>query len=133
MAVHARVHGGAETVMEPADVVFFEFCLHEMDDPDAVLRHARSLAPDTLVIVHAPGSRWARYVAETEKAERSWVAVERAGVRRDQLCSGWQRFADVRDLIEKVRPQGELAVSRARARAGKTAIEIPMTYRIALL
>ena len=122
-----------ETLAEPADVVLFEFCLHEMTDPDAMLRHARGLAPDTVVIDHAPESRWAWYVAETEKAERSWAAVERAGIRRDESCRGWQRFADVRELLAKVEPQGEPAIGRALAHAGMVAIEIPMSYRIALL
>ena len=92
-----------EAVADRADIVFFEFCLHEMDEPDAVLRHARELAPATLVIDHAPESKWAWYVAETEKADRSWAACERAGIRREQVhpgCSGsttatpcWRRCA----------------------------------------
>jgi len=44
-----------ESLTDKADVVFFEFCLHEMNDPEAVLRHARTLAPEALVIDHAPG------------------------------------------------------------------------------
>ena len=67
------------------------------------------------------------------RAARSWVAVERAGIRRDERCAGWQRFANVDELLAKVQSQGEPAVSRARAHTGMTAIEIPMTYRIALL
>jgi hypothetical protein len=122
-----------EAVVEPADVVFFEFCLHEMDGPDAVLRHARTLAPEIVIIDHAPDSRWAWYTAETEKAARSWAAAERAGIRRDRRCSGLQRFADVNELLAKVQQQGEPAVSRALAHAGPAPIEIEMTYRIALL
>ncbi len=122
-----------ETVVDPADVVFFEFCLHEMDDPDAALRHARRIAPETVVIDHAPDSRWAWYTAETDKAARSWAAVERAGIRREKWCSGLQRFADGHELLEKVRSQGEPAVSRALDHAGNDSIVIEMTYRIALL
>ena len=122
-----------EAVDDQADVVLFEFCLHEMDDPDAVLRHARELAADTVVIDHAPESKWAWYVAETEKAARSWAACERAGIRREQRCLGMQEFGNGDALLEKVRPQGEPAVSRALAHAGSASIEIEMTYRIALL
>jgi SAM-dependent methyltransferase len=122
-----------EAVADHADVVLFEFCLHEMDEPDAVLRHARRLAPETVVIDHAPASRWAWYTAETEKAARSWAAAERAGIRREQLCSAPQRFANGDELLEKVRSQGEPAVGRALNHAGPAAIEIEMTYRIALL
>ncbi len=122
-----------EAVAERADVVFFEFCLHEMDDPDGVLRHARALAPEILVIDHAPDSRWAWYTAETEKAARSWAAAERAGIRRRQACRGVQRFPGGRELLVKVQSQGEPAVSRASSHAGDAAIEIEMTYWIALL
>lgn len=122
-----------EAVGDRADVVFFEFCLHEMVEPDAVLRHARELASDTVVIDHAPESKWAWYVAETEKAAQSWAACERAGIRREQKHFGLQRFDDGDALLEKVRSQGEPAVSRALAQAGPAPIEIEMTYRIALL
>jgi predicted RNA methylase len=122
-----------EALTQQADVVFFEFCLHEIDNPDCALGHARRLATDVVVIDHAPESQWAWHVAETEKAERSWAAVERAGIRRDRRYLGWQRFRDVDELLEKVRPQGEVATSRALAHAGMTPIEISMTYRIALL
>jgi SAM-dependent methyltransferase len=122
-----------EAVADRGDVVLFEFCLHEMADPDALLEHARSLAPETLVIDHAPGSRWAWYTAETEKIERSWAAVERAGIKRQEHHCGQQRFADGEALLQKVQSLGEPAVSRARTIAGRRPIEIEMTYRIALV
>jgi SAM-dependent methyltransferase len=122
-----------ESVTDKADVVFFEFCLHEMDDPEAALQHARTLAPDTLVIDHAPESRWAWHTAETEKATRSWAAVERAGVIADKVFVGRQLFADVETLVARLGSLGEPAVSRARALANTTGIDIEMTYRVALL
>jgi len=54
-------------------------------DPDAVLRHARTLAPETLVVDHVPESQWAWHTAEEEKAARSLAAVELAGVSADLL------------------------------------------------
>jgi SAM-dependent methyltransferase len=122
-----------ESLTDPADVVFFEFCLHEMDDPEAALRHARTLAPETLVIDHAPESRWAWHTAETEKAARSWAAVERAGVSADRMFVGRQLFADVDALVTRVASLGEPATSRARALGGATGIDIEMVYRVALL
>jgi SAM-dependent methyltransferase len=122
-----------ESLSDPADVVFFEFCLHEMDDPEAALRHARTLAPETLVIDHAPESRWAWHTAETEKAARSWAAVERAGVSADQVFVGRQVFADVDALVTRVASLGEPAMSRARALGRATGIDIEMIYRVALL
>jgi predicted RNA methylase len=47
-------------VSERADVVLFEFCLHEIPDHGGALAHATTLAPDIVVIDHAPGSPWAR-------------------------------------------------------------------------
>jgi hypothetical protein len=122
-----------ESVADRGDVVFFEFCLHEMADPEAALRHARQLAPETLVLDHAPGSRWAWYTAEAEKVARSWAAVEGAGIRREQHFVGYQRFADGEVLLHRVESLGEPAVSRALAHAGPGSVEIEMPYRIALL
>jgi hypothetical protein len=122
-----------ESLSDQADVVLFEFCLHEMDDPDAVLRHARTLAPETLVIDHAPESQWAWHTAETEKAARSWAAVERAGVSADRAFVGRQLFPDVDALVARLASLGEPAVSRARALGNATGIDIEMIYRVALL
>jgi len=122
-----------ESVADRGDVVFFEFCLHEMNDPDAVLRHARPLAPETLVIDHAPDSRWAWYTAETDRTARRWAAVERARIRRERRFAGLQRFPDGEALLQKVQSLGEPAVSRARAHVGPAPIEIAVTYRVALV
>ncbi len=122
-----------ERITDRADVVLFEFCLHEIADRDPALRHARTLAPETVVIDHAPGSPWLHYTAEAEKVTASWAEVERAGVRRAEDFAGWQRFADIDALLQKVQPLGEPAVSRASGYPGTVPIEIQMTYRIALL
>jgi len=45
-----------EEVAVHGDVVYFEFCLHEMADPEKALMHAKSLAPDIVVYDHSPGS-----------------------------------------------------------------------------
>jgi SAM-dependent methyltransferase len=42
------------TVQPCGDVVLFEFCLHEMADPERALRHAGDLAADVLVIDPTP-------------------------------------------------------------------------------
>jgi 2-polyprenyl-3-methyl-5-hydroxy-6-metoxy-1,4-benzoquinol methylase len=122
-----------ESTSEQADVVFFEFCLHEMDDPEAALRHARTLAPETLVIDHAPESQWAWHTAETAKAQRSWKAVERVGIRRDRRFVGRQLFGNVDALVTRLASLGEPAVSRARAIGETTRIDIEMIYRVAVI
>jgi len=44
-----------EDVAGSFDVVYFEFCLHEMHDPEKALIHAKKLAPDIVVFDHSPG------------------------------------------------------------------------------
>lgn len=62
-----------ENVRSFGDVVYFEFCLHELDHPEKALSHARTLAPDIVVFDHLPGSEWvfqARFVGGTW---RTWA------------------------------------------------------------
>ncbi len=116
-----------------ADVVYFEFCLHEMDDPERALRHARSLAPDIVVYDHSPGSEWVYYGAEEDKVRRSFDTMQRFGVRRRQTFHAEQRFADHAELLVKVGPQGSVAVVRTQRFAGASEITIPMNYELDLL
>lgn len=120
-------------VSERGDVVLFEFSLHEMPDPDRALAHARSLAPDVVVLDHAPGSDWAWHVVEEEKVRRSAEAMRRFGVRSERFFLGEQRFADHAELLAKVAVQGPLAVERAERFRGETGIVIPFGYEAVLL
>jgi hypothetical protein len=115
------------------DVVLFEFSLHEMDDPSIALRQSRSMAPDTVVFDHLPGSDWAYYVAEEEKVQRSWNAVASMPVRSRIQHDAVQRFASYEELREKVRPQGRVSLDRVQRFSGAAEIIIPMKYGIALL
>lgn len=81
-----------EEVALRGDVVYFEFCLHEMDDPQKALTHARTLAPDIVVFDHLPGSDWVFHAAEEDKVRRSAEAMERFGVRRRETFCTEQRF-----------------------------------------
>lgn len=116
-----------------ADVVLFEFCLHETAEPDRVLRHAHRLAPEICIIDHAPGSPWAWHVLESEKAARSWAAAERAGIAREQTLATPQRFASHAELVAKVAVMGPEAIARADAFAGRTDFSIEMRFRLALV
>lgn len=136
MGLHNRfavVHGELGPDLDAADVVLLEFCLHEIADPETALKRAQSLAPDVVVIDHDPESRWAWYTAETEKARRSWSAVEQRPIRADQRFHALQRFSDAGELVKRVGTLGEPAISRAKALTGESPIEIEMKYRIALL
>lgn len=121
------------SISAEADVVFFEFCLHEMHDPGEALRHARSLAPDILVIDHHPDSIWAWHVLETEKADRAWNETRKFEVIRDKSFDTVQYFPDYQELRAKVEVMGNLAVSRISQYTGKRGITIEMKYRMALL
>ena len=69
------------------DVVYFEFCFHEMEDPQAALRHACDLAPEVLVFDHLPGSAWTYYTNEEDKVRRS-TGVNSGGLPSGNDCSG---------------------------------------------
>jgi S-adenosylmethionine:diacylglycerol 3-amino-3-carboxypropyl transferase len=127
------VHSDFSEVTSLGDVVYFEFCLHEMIDPDKALAHAKSLAPDIVVFDHTPGSEWAYLAAEEDKVARSTQAMERFGVRARQLFNTEQRFTDYAELLAKVYPQGPLAVERAAQFVNVTGIAIPMGYGLTLL
>ncbi len=122
-----------EEVEFRGDTVYFEFCLHEMDDPKKVLARAKSLAPDVVVYDHSPGSKWAYYVVEEDKISRSSIAMERFGIRRRQTFRAEQRFANHAELLAKVSTQGPTAIERAQSFASHTEIVIPMSYELNLL
>ncbi len=121
------------SVEEHGDVVLFEFALHEIPDHGAALAHAAEIAPETVVIDHAPGSPWAHVVDETEKVAASWDAIEARGVWRVQNHDTVQRFGSYQELFEKVKGQGAEAIRRIERWRGCTEITIPMAYRTALL
>lgn len=120
-------------VKERAEVVLFEFALHEIPDPGTALAHAASLAPDVVVIDHAPGSPWAHVVDETEKVAAAWEAIAARAVRRTESYDTSQRFATYRELFDKVKGQGAEAIRRIERWRGCADITIPMSYRTALL
>jgi len=122
-----------ENITVCGDVVYFEFCLHEMADPERALHRARTLAPDTVVFDHLPDSEWVLHAAEEDQVRRSAAAMERFGVRCRQPFSIDQRFRDHAELLAKVGVQGETAVERAQRFVGRTDIVIPMRYELALL
>jgi SAM-dependent methyltransferase len=115
-----------ETVQTPGDVVYFEFCLHEMPDPEQALVHARELATDVVVLDHASDSQWPFYAAEDEKVHRSSEALKHLATRRCAAFCSEQRFKDYAELLIKLTPQGPVATQRAERFAGSTNIVIPM-------
>ena len=125
--------GDFAAVRARADVVFLTFCLHAMPDPDAALRHARTLAPETVVVDPAPGSRWAWYRGEEARVERAWEAVGRFTVARDDTFMGAEQFHDYHELAARLQSLGEPALSRIADFKDRQGIAIQMPYRIATL
>jgi hypothetical protein len=95
------VDSNFEEVTLCGDVVYFEFCLHEMEDPKKALFHARTLAQDIIVFDHLPGSDWVFHAAEEDKVRRSAEVMERFGVRRRETFCTEQRFRDHAELLVK--------------------------------
>jgi tRNA G37 N-methylase Trm5 len=127
------VQGEFSTVSAEADVVFFEFCLHEMDDPAEALIHAQSLAPEILVFDHSPESSWAWCACEEEKAARSWAAVKQLDVISEASFDAAQYFETYDELLSKIQVMGEQAVARIGKYSEQTGIRIGMKYAIALV
>jgi len=127
------IAGAFESVTLRGDVVYFEFCLHEMNDPQEALAHAHTLAPDIVVFDHSPGSQWAFYAAEEEKVRRAAETMDRFGIRRREKFHTAQHFQDHSELLAKVAPQGAVAIERVQQFTRATNIVIPMSYELALL
>jgi hypothetical protein len=115
------------------DVAYFEFCLHEMVEPDRALAHARTLATDVVVFDHSPGSSWSFYAAEDAAVRRAAEAAERLGVRRRESYYAEQVFRDHAELLAKLAGQGPVAIERVRRFEQTKNIAIPMPYGLALL
>lgn len=116
-----------------SDVVFFEFCLHEMTDPGGAIDHARTLAPYVLVIDHLPDSRWSWYAGEESKLAASWREIEARPIKRRKSFEAAQIFERYEDLRCRIGDCGEECLRRIAPLASEGRIEIPMPYGIVLL
>lgn len=120
-------------VQPRGDVVFFEFCLHQMAEPERALGHAKDLADDVVVMDHAPESLWSWYAAEEDKVRVCWKAAERGSIRRSESFEAFQRFRDDSELERRFALQGQASLARIGSLRGQREISIPMPYRLALL
>jgi hypothetical protein len=76
------IGGPFEDVSRRAEVVYFEFSLHEMSDPWQALNHAHNLASEIAVFDHSPASEWVLHAAEEDCVRQSTEVMERFGMRR---------------------------------------------------
>jgi SAM-dependent methyltransferase len=126
------VHADFFDIDIQADVVFFEFCLHEMSNPKEALRKARKLAPEVLVAEHGPCSEWA-WVIEAGKVSKVWSVFEKSKLKRLQAHETTQVFNDYAELFNKVSVQGNVAVQRIEKYREMKPLTIPMQYVFALI
>ncbi len=127
------VHSDFYLVQEKGDVVMFEFCLHEMKNPETAINHALNMAPAVLITDHWPDSEWAYIVDEKEKVTNSWEAVKQFNLKKIQLYNTFQFFHDYEELFQKVKIQGDTSINRISQFKDKNNITIAMSYGFALI
>lgn len=120
-------------VNKKGDVVMFEFCLHEMKNPEAAINHALTLAPNILINDHWPNSEWAYIVDEEEKVINSWEALKRFNIIKVQRYDTVQFFHHYEELYQKVKVQGENSINRISQYMDKKDFTIQMSYGFALI
>ena len=139
IAAHGRqssvevIHGEFEKVTSHGDVIYFEFCLHEMADPFFSLKHAKTLAPEVVVFDHSPASEWVYYGAEEDQVRRSSLATKDFGIKRHSSFVTAQRFGAYSELVSKMSAQGPLAFQRIGRYSGATNFVVPMVCELAVL
>ena len=122
-----------ETVRLRGDVVYFEFCMHQMESPRRALEHARSLAKDIVAIDHLPRSNWVYCWAGEDAVLRSTSALESFGIRRHQTFTAEQRFEDGWALAARLSGEGEESRCRVSKLEGSKDVRVRMDYGIYLL
>lgn len=115
------------------DGVLFEYCLHEMSDPMAAVRHAQTMASDVIVIDHWPGSEWTYYTAEEGKVARSWASLESFVFKKRQKYDTVHFFRDHDEIRQKLKDLGEPSLSRIEKFRGQKNFSIPTSYGIAVI
>lgn len=120
-------------INQKGDVVFFEFCLHEMKETEIAINHALTLAPSILISDHWPNSEWAYIVDEKEKVINSWEALKKHKFKRVRRYDTVQSFHDYEELFLKVQSQGENSIRRITKYKNMKDFTIPMSYGLALI
>jgi predicted RNA methylase len=115
------------------DVVMFEFCFHEMEDPEAALKHALTMAPHIIILDHWPDSDWAYIGGEEENIAKSWTALRLFHLIKVQKFDTYQFFNDYEEIYQKVKAQGENSIKRIDDFKDRKNFTIPMSYGIALI
>lgn len=121
-----------ETVNHHGDVAYFEFCMHQMEDPRRTLELARSLARDIVIMDHLPGSKWVYYWAGEDEVSRSTKAIESFGIRRKKILVTEQKFDDEKALARRLDRVGREAKRRILELKDAKDIRMRMDYGLFL-
>jgi len=127
------VHSDFNCSFVKGDVVMFEFCLHEMEDPLSALKHALTMATDILILDHWTDSEWAFFGDEDQKIVKSWAAINEFTYKKIRKFDAVQFFHDYEELYQKVKPQGDVSINRIKGFQNNTNFTIPMSYGFALI
>jgi predicted RNA methylase len=118
---------------EKADITFFEFCLHEMDNPFDAIKHAKEISESILIIDHALNSEWSWYTLETEKLKKSWSAINQFEFKLEKTFEEIQSFDSYDELNKKLSVLGSEALERIKVFEGIEEIKIKMPYVVCLI
>lgn len=111
-----------------ADVILFEFCLHEIKNPLKALIKAQDAACDILIVDHLPNSEWAYIADEDLKVLSSNNVLNEFVCKKSAEFKAIQKFSNYDELYNKVSVQGENSISRIKKYIGQRNIEIEMLY-----
>jgi len=127
------IHSDFYLANQKGDVVIFELSLHDLSDPALAIKHALTLAPKVLILDHWVSSEWVYVIDEKEKVTRSWAALEAFDFKKFQQYDTFEFFEDYEELYEKIKGQGETAISRIEQFKDKKQFTIPLSYALALI
>lgn len=127
------IHSDFSNTEVKGDVVLFEFCLHEMENPQKMIEYAQGIAKDIVIADHGIHSDWAYIADEEEKAKNSWAHVSNNPIQKIITHKAEQYFEDYNELSEKVSVQGENSIKRICKFKTSKSFVIPMEYTFALL
>lgn len=113
-----------------ADVVFFEFCLHEMDDAYAAIKHAKEMYGHVIILDHLPDSKWSWYALEEKKLDKSWKAIEKFDTIKKLDFTVTQEYDTYDDLELKLSILGDEAINRISQFEDCKSIRIPMPFAL---
>jgi len=127
------IHSDFYDVNEKGDLLMFDFCLHEIPDPERAFYHALKMSSNILINDHWPGSEWAYIADEDEKVRKSWAAIKKFKIRKIQRFDTYQFFHNYEELFHKVIGQGDNSINRIEKYKNKKDFTIPMSYGLALI